>query len=95
VLPSLIAIPAWSLVPGIVHPWLPLSKSFDGRAQGMRGCLMMPVVLAVSGALATAAWYSMSKGWYIWFLLGEALLGAAIFFIFHSIIARSGDWEDS
>lgn len=95
VLPSLLAIPVWSLVPGVANPWLPLSKAFDSRAQSFRGCIMMPIVFAVSAALATAAWYCMRSGWYAWFLLGETLLAAAIFAILSSIIARSGEWEDS
>ena len=95
-LPSLIVIPVWSLVPGIFHPWLPLSKPFDAKTQGRRGYVMLSimfVVMSVSGLLSFAAWFCMRQGWFAWFLLGEALVAAIVFAGMRAIIARSNEWE--
>ncbi|HWB58833.1 MAG TPA: hypothetical protein VG733_05045 [Chthoniobacteraceae bacterium] len=93
--PGFIAIPSWSLVPALADPWLPLSKSFDSRAQSARSCIMMPIMLAISGILATATWYSLAKGFFVWFLLGETAIAAGAFFAMRAMIARAGEWEDA
>ena len=88
-LPSLIALPAWSLVPGVLTPWLPLSKPFDGQSQNRRGCFVMIVVMGISAVLAGLAWFSMSRGWLLWFLLGETLVAALVYAGMHAKIATS------
>jgi hypothetical protein len=94
-LPSLIAIPVWSLVPGISGPWLPFSKPFDSRKQSARGCGMMTVVLAISAILGLMAWYCMNNGLFALFLAGETTIAVIIFAAMSFVIAAQGEWEDS
>lgn len=93
--PSLIVLPLWSLVPGIADPWLPLSKQFDGRKQSARGCGMMGIVFAVSGILGSMAWYCMKHDLFTLFLLGEAVAAVIIYAAMSFFINRQGEWEDS
>lgn len=94
-LPSLIIIPVWSLVPGISDPWLPFSKPFDGRKQSARGCIMMSIVMTVSAVLGGGSWLCMKYGWFAWFLLGETLLATATYISLRLAISHTAEWEDA
>lgn len=93
--PSLIVMPVWSLVPGLADPWLPFSKPFDARRQGSRGFTMMLVVLAVSGILGWMAWFCMAHGLFTLFLIGETAAALIVYAAMSFVIARQDEWEDS
>ena len=78
-LPSVVILPLWSLVPGIMETWLPLSKPFDVASRAYRGCMTMAVVMTVSGILSALAWFSLDYGVLPWFLLAVAIAGAGVF----------------
>lgn len=87
-LPSVVVIPIWSLVPGITEAWIPLSKPFDAKTQGRRGCLLMLIVMGVSSILSYVAWFSLERGWFHWFMLAEIACGAGIFFAMCAFMRR-------
>ena len=77
-LPGLLAVPIYALIPCIGGKAVPLSTPTEeaksaGRGLSMIGVMLISIVLA---AMATLAW---SKGIFHWFLLAEAVLAIGIY----------------
>ena len=91
--PSLMLFPVWTMVPGVLGMWLPLSAPYDQLTQGVSGCLKMMIFLIVSSAVAGLGLWAWSTGWFVWMLVGEAVLVAITQYILRRLISRIG-WSE-
>jgi hypothetical protein len=76
VLPALVFLPAFSLVPGLNKAWLPLSLPVEDQQDVGTGCLLMAVVGAVAiviGGVATWMW-KLGGAWFLTFVTCEAMV---------------------
>jgi hypothetical protein len=83
-LPGLIALPIFALIPSLTGKTVPLSLPIDEAKSAGRGLHMIGVML-VSGALSGLAMWSWSGGWFLWLLLVE-VIGV---FILYAILRAS------
>ncbi|BCU76443.1 hypothetical protein [Luteolibacter sp. LG18] len=89
-LPGIIALPAYGMVPGAVGQAIPLSMpAEEARAAGRGARLTLALFSAMAlGGLATLA---RSLGWFEWFLAGEAVLVVLLCLTFRAAI-RNTAW---
>lgn len=73
-LPSLIILPTFSLVPGLIGNWLPLAKPAEEQRDVGTGCIFMAFVMGISAIIGVLSWYTWIKGWFLPFLVIEAVL---------------------
>ncbi|MBX7206895.1 MAG: hypothetical protein K1X78_01175 [Verrucomicrobiaceae bacterium] len=87
--PSLVLLPAFSQVTGVVEPWLPLSKPSDEMKNSAAGCMMMAGVMmaaAVVGGLASASW---RFGWFPLYLAVEIAAATGASFVMRRIMSET------
>ncbi len=77
-LPGVIALPVYALVPGLIGRMVPLSAPTEEAKAAGRGLPYM-VVMLVSFALSAIAIACRSYGWYPQFLLVEAVVAGAAY----------------
>src|SRR4051812_11955670 len=77
-LPGLIATPLYALYPTLGGKSVPLSMPIE-EAKSAQGGLKMIGVTMVSVALAGVTAWAWTAGWFWWLLVGEAILGAALY----------------
>lgn len=84
-LPSLIFLPTFSLVPGLIGNWLPLAKPAEEQRDVGTGCIFMAFVMGVSAIIGGLSWYTWSKGWFVPFIVIEAVVmyGANLLLMHH------------
>ena len=92
-LPGVVILPVWSLVPGIMETWLPLSKPFDAKTQGQRGCITMAIVMGISGGLGYLASLSLKQAWFPTFMLAETTIAVAIFIAMCASMSRRKEYN--
>lgn len=73
-LPSLIFLPTFSLVPGLIGNWLPLAKPAEEQRDVGTGCIFMAFVMGISAIIGGLSWYTWSKGWFVPFLVIEVVV---------------------
>lgn len=80
-LPALIFLPAFSLAPGLVRAWLPLSLPAEEQRDTGTGCLFMAIVMALSMGIGTLSMWMWKLGtvWFSGFLVLETILMLATF----------------
>jgi hypothetical protein len=90
-LPGLIAMPVYALVPGAIEKAVPLSKAAEDAKSATRGALMF---LLMMSALAIPGLAMLAKhlGGFTPFLLGEALLATVACLAMSRAIARKS-WD--
>lgn len=85
-LPSLIFLPTFSLVPGLIGNWLPLAKPAEEQRDVGTGCIFMAFVMVISAIIGGLSWYTWSKGWFVPFIVIEAVvMYSANQFLIHHI----------
>jgi hypothetical protein len=77
-LPGLIALPVYSLIPCLGGKAVPLSLPNEEAKSAGRG-LQMVGVMMISMALSSVAMWAWSGGWFLWLMLGELLLAAGLY----------------
>jgi hypothetical protein len=77
-LPGLVALPVYSLVPCLGGKAVPLSQPMEEAKSAARGLQMIAVML-VSMVLAGLSIWSWSGGWFFWLLLVETILVVGIY----------------
>jgi len=87
-LPGLIALPVYALVPCLGGKAVPLSLPTEEAKSAGRG-LQMVAVMMVSFLLAGLATWSWSAGWFPWFLLVETILAIGIYVAMRASLARA------
>jgi len=80
-LPGILVIPLYALIPGLSGRAIPLSQPTESAKAAGRGLRMFGVVFA-SMALAGIATFTWYKGWFGPFLLLETVVTAALYFLF-------------
>lgn len=85
-LPGLIALPIFALIPSLAGKTVPLSLPIDEAKSAGRGLHMIGVML-ISGVLSGVAMWSWSGGWFLWLLLVEMLATFGLY----SMLRRSID----
>lgn len=91
-LPALIFLPAFSLVPGLVKTWLPLSLPAEEQRDAGAGCLFMAVVMGVSASIGGLAMWMWSLGWFWPFLAVEALVMLGVTALLSRML-RARPWQ--
>jgi hypothetical protein len=87
-LPGMISLPVFAMIPGLGGKGVPLSLPVEEAKSAGRGLVMIGATfgsMAVSG-VALLAW---SGGWYWWFILVEAVFAAVLYLAMRRSIARS------
>lgn len=77
-LPGLIALPVYSLLPNLGGRAVPLSTPIDSAKSAGRGLTMIAVTF-VSMTLSGIALWSKSAGWFWWFIGGEATIAVMLY----------------
>ncbi|HWH69635.1 MAG TPA: hypothetical protein VNT26_09635, partial [Candidatus Sulfotelmatobacter sp.] len=77
-LPGLIALPVYSLIPCLGGKAVPLSIPSEEAKSAGRGVTMIGVMM-VSMALSAVATWAWSDGWFRWLLLAETLLALCLY----------------
>ena len=85
-LPGLMAMPIYAVVPHLRGRGVPLSVPGEEAKSASRG-LHMIVVMIISMALSGLATWSWETGWFWWFVAGEALVGGAIYMTIRARLA--------
>ena len=80
-LPGILVIPLYALLPGLSGRVMPLSQPTESARAAGRGLRMFGVMF-VSMALAGIATFTWYKGWFAPFLLLETGVVAALYFLF-------------
>jgi hypothetical protein len=86
-LPGLIALPVFALIPSLEGQAVPLSRPGDEAKAASRGLSMVGMMfLAMAiGGLGVGAWYA---GVFWWFILAEVLMAGGAYFALCRSIAR-------
>jgi hypothetical protein len=79
VLPGLIILPVYTLIPNLGGAAVPLSEAAEEAKSARRGFVYIGAT-AVASAVASIAIWAQLNGFFLWFLLGETALAAAIYF---------------
>lgn len=87
-LPGLIVLPVYSLVPCLGGNAVPLSVATEEAKSTSRGLSMM-AVMAVSAALAGISIWAWSTGWYRWWLVAETVIAMAVYASMRAAVARA------
>jgi len=77
-LPGLIALPIFALMPSMKGKSVPLSMPIDEAKSAGRGLHMIGVML-ISAALSGLAMWSWTSGWFVWLLLIELLIAFGLY----------------
>jgi ABC-2 type transport system permease protein len=77
-LPGVIALPVFALLPNLGGKGVPLSLPTEEAKSANRGLLMIGVML-VSGILSAVATWAWSGGWFGWLLVGELVIASVLY----------------
>jgi hypothetical protein len=86
-LPGIIALPVFALVPNLGGKAVPLSQPTDAAKSAGRG-LNMILVMLIAFALAGLASLAWSQGWFWRLVLGEFAVAAGLYFFMRRSLAR-------
>ncbi len=86
-LPGVIALPIYALVPCLLGEAVPLSKPTEEAKSTGRGLVML-VMMIPSFAVSGIACWAWSTGWFWWFVLGEAVVVAVAYTGMRAALAR-------
>jgi hypothetical protein len=89
-LPGIIALPVFSLIPSVGGHGVPLSRPTDAAKGAGRGVSMMGVMI-VSFGLAALASFSWTHGWFWCLVSGETIVAIALYSAMRRSLAR-GRW---
>ncbi|HEY1173513.1 MAG TPA: hypothetical protein VGH19_19265 [Verrucomicrobiae bacterium] len=90
-LPGLIALPFFALIPNLGGKAVPMSVPIDGTKNMKQGAMTVGVMFG-SMILSGLAIWSKAGGWFWWFLAAECMLMAVIYAVARFSIA-SARWE--
>ena len=90
-LPGLLALPVFALIPCLGGKAVPLSEPIEEAKAAGRGLHMIASTVAslALGGLAVWAW---SSGWFGWLLLGETLVVGTLYWILRASV-ESTRWS--
>ena len=85
-LPGIITLPVYALVPCLGGKAVPLSQPTEEAKSVGRGLTMIGAMF-ISMSVAGVATFAWTKGWFGWFLLIETVVTAALYFGMHASLA--------
>ena len=87
-LPGIIALPVFSLVPHLGGKHVPLSAPADAAKAVGRGFLTVLVMFLAMGlaGLASLAWF---QGWYWWLVLAETIIAVILYFTLRTMLNKT------
>jgi hypothetical protein len=86
-LPGIIALPVFSLIPSIGGHGVPLSMPTDAAKDAGRSVNMIGVMI-ISFGLAALASFSWTNGWFWWLVSGETIVAIALYSAMRRSLAR-------
>jgi ABC-2 type transport system permease protein len=87
-LPGIVALPVYSMIPTLGGAAVPLSVAAEDAKSVGRGLTMM-VVMFVSMVLSGLAAWSWATGWFVWFLFGETAVAIGVYVILRRSLANA------
>jgi ABC-2 type transport system permease protein len=87
-LPGIIALPVFALIPNLGGHGVPLSLPTDAAKSTSRG-LNMILVMIISFALAGAASLAWAQGWFWWLVLAEAIVASVLYSILRLTLVKA------
>jgi ABC-2 type transport system permease protein len=91
-LPGILALPLYALLPSLGGKAVPLSQATEEGKRAGKNVLLMLVVTMVSAIIAGLAQWSSSAGWFFKFITVEVIVLAFLYIGIRMIIART-TWE--
>jgi ABC-2 type transport system permease protein len=85
-LPGLLAIPVYALIPSVGGKSVPFSLPAEEAKSAGRGLTMIGVML-VSMALSGISLWAWSTGWFWWFLLAETIVAVGLYVTLRASLA--------
>ncbi|MGA2871736.1 MAG: hypothetical protein ABSF34_21575, partial [Verrucomicrobiota bacterium] len=87
-IPGIILLPLYALIPGVVGRVIPLSQPIESAKSASRGLSMVGVMIVsfIVAGLASLCWY---LGIFVWFLVAEVVGAVIIYVIFRRILKNS------
>jgi len=89
-LPGLVALPVYSLIPGLRGQGVPFSRPTEEAKSAGRGASMM-LIMFISMALSGIALWAYLTGWFKWYLTGEVVV-AAIAYVALRLSMANAPW---
>jgi hypothetical protein len=86
--PGVIAVPLFSLLPGLGRLFVPFAEPPEVQMKDMLGCVFMMLFTLASMVLGGLAGWAWSTGWFGWLLAGEAGIVVALAALLRRLIAR-------
>lgn len=87
-LPGILSIPVFALLPGLMGKSLPLSQPPEDAKAANRGAVMI-VTMLIPVTLAGVATWAWAQGWFQWLLLGEAIVVGLLYVVFRARLSRA------
>jgi ABC-2 type transport system permease protein len=87
-LPGIIALPVYALIPNLGGKGVPLSLPIEEAKSAGRGLAMVGVML-VSGIIAGLAAWAWSGGWFAWLLLVELIIVSVLYVSLRALISAA------
>lgn len=87
-LPGLVIVPLYAMFPCIDGKAVPLSLPTEEAKSASRG-LQMVVIMLASAMLALVATWARSQGWFWWFMAGEVIAAAILYFVLRRTLSRA------
>ncbi len=87
-LPGIVSLPIYALVPSLIGTGVPLSRPTEEAKSASRGLIMMPVMFSSMG-IAGLATVAEKFGFFWWFLLGEIVIVGIAYAAMRSGTART------
>jgi hypothetical protein len=88
-LPGLIMLPVYTLIPNIGGAAVPLSEAAEEAKSARRGLVYALATISAALIAGLAIWAQLT-GWFQWFIIGELALAAAIYFPLRFSLASTG-----
>ncbi len=90
-LPGILAIPVFALLPGLIGKNVPLSQPPEDAKAANRGAAMILTMLLTVTLAGVTVW-AWAQGWFHWLLLGEAIVVGLLYYIFRARMSRA-TWD--
>ena len=87
-LPGIIALPVFALVPNLGGHGIPLSLPTDAAKSAGRGLSMM-VMMFIAFGLAGLASFAWEQGWFWWLVSVEAVVAAVLYFVLRLTLVKA------
>lgn len=86
-LPGIIWMPAISLVPAVLNRGAPLSHPSEEAKSASRTMIMLGVMV-IAFALSGITYWSWTRGWFKWLILGELLVAVPLYIGLRLLVSR-------